>query len=478
MRTFSGITFRPSKQTLVIVLRLAILWLVAGGWLRIPAAAAEAGVGPHRAALVVRFADGSVTPRCVTFSEPSITGAELLARSGLQVVMDYNSGLGGAVCSVAGAGCAFPAEDCFCRCQGLACEYWAYYHWTGGAWQYSLVGASSYQVTDGALEGWSWGPGNWVSGVEPPIIAFDEICATLATATPTPTTTVTPTPTLTPTLTPTASSAPAHVTPPQVTFEATATSLTAGACTLLSWLAWDAERVTLNGAPVSGQDRTEVCPATTQRYVLAATNAAGQVQREITVQVTGPAQTANPVLNLPTALPTNTPVQRGAADPAVLAALPSVLPPTVPPAGSLLAPVVHAQEAPVTALAPRAAERVVTPAGPAVRVTVGALPTATPRPRRVLGADGRATPTPMLVALVQPRSGVASAGGQASGAGNNAGANAPAPISREFTPVLLPGYAFYLLTAAGLVASGAWVLRRKNRLETGKRDVCCGERGA
>ncbi len=140
--------------------------------------------GPQRAALVVQFADKTVATRCVTFSEPAITGADLLSRSGLPAVMDYNAGLGGAVCSISNQGCAFPAESCFCRCQGASCEYWAYYYWEDDAWRYSAVGASGRQVTEGAVEAWSWGPGNWTSGTEPPGVTFAEVCGPTAPAQP------------------------------------------------------------------------------------------------------------------------------------------------------------------------------------------------------------------------------------------------------------------------------------------------------
>ena len=202
-----------TRRTLLLPLLLTALCLLAG------ASVAQAEGGDHRAALIVRFGDGSVEKRCVAFSEPSIAGAELLARSGLQLIIDHTSGIGGAVCSIAGKGCAFPTQDCFCRCQGLTCEYWAYYHWVDGGWQYSQVGAGGYTVTDGALEGWSWGAGNFSSGVEPPLLTFAEVCPALATATPAATA---PTP---PIATPTSITAAPQddAAPPQVTFETQAT---------------------------------------------------------------------------------------------------------------------------------------------------------------------------------------------------------------------------------------------------------------
>ena len=124
--------------------------------LALSALPASAQGGEHRAALVVRYPDGNVQTRCVAFAEPSISGQEVLVRSGLKAVINPTGSLGGAVCSIDGAGCSYPAQDCFCRCMGTQCEYWAYYHWIDGAWQYSQVGAVGSQVSDGAIEG---GPG-------------------------------------------------------------------------------------------------------------------------------------------------------------------------------------------------------------------------------------------------------------------------------------------------------------------------------
>ena len=156
-----------------IGLCLALSLLLAGS---LPGTA-EAQGGDHRAGLVVRFGDGKVETRCVHFSEPDITGEQLMERSGLQVIINYNGSFGGTVCSVNGEGCRYPSEDCFCRCLGAQCEYWAYYRWVDGAWEYSQVGATGIKVVDGDLQGWSWGPGNFQSGTEPPLVSFAEVCS-------------------------------------------------------------------------------------------------------------------------------------------------------------------------------------------------------------------------------------------------------------------------------------------------------------
>lgn len=128
------------------------------------------GEGANRAALVIRYQDGSVQTRCVAFPEAEIRGDELLERSGLAPGISSE----GTVCSISGLGC--PSDDCFCKCPFPECEYWAYYHWRNGAWSYSSIGAASYRVSSGALEGWSWGQGNFLQGVEPPAIAYEQIC--------------------------------------------------------------------------------------------------------------------------------------------------------------------------------------------------------------------------------------------------------------------------------------------------------------
>jgi hypothetical protein len=114
----------------------------------------------QRAGLVVDFGEGNFITRCVTFSEPEISGYEALTRSGLDIAAS-----GGAVCSIAETGC--PADDCFCAIP----DYWSYWHFLEGTWQYSGSGAQGYTVGDGDIEGWSW------EGEPPPTLSFDQICA-------------------------------------------------------------------------------------------------------------------------------------------------------------------------------------------------------------------------------------------------------------------------------------------------------------
>ena len=147
-------------SVLVVLLALAAQLAPAGGQAQ-----------ENRAGLVIRFGDGRVATYCVRFGEPSITGLELLSRSGVTPVAEVG-GLGSAVCSIDGQGCAYPAQPCFCQCQGATCAYWNYLHLIDGAWRYSPVGASAYTVADGAVDGWAWG-----DQAAPPVYTLDQICS-------------------------------------------------------------------------------------------------------------------------------------------------------------------------------------------------------------------------------------------------------------------------------------------------------------
>jgi hypothetical protein len=178
------------------ILPLAVV-LLAGGVTR---ASAQ---GPNEVAVVVQYGDGSVSTQCVSFDTPTITGLDALQRTGLDVVYEGGA-LGARVCKIGPLGCDLPG-NCFCQCTGTECLYWSYWHLADGTWQYAIVGAASYQVAPGSVEGWSWGIGTPNRAPQPPLITFAEVCAP-ATATPppsaTPTPSATPRPTETPTPTP------------------------------------------------------------------------------------------------------------------------------------------------------------------------------------------------------------------------------------------------------------------------------------
>jgi hypothetical protein len=229
---------------------------------------------PNQVGLVVRFSNGSTFTACIEFDESQLTGEEVLDRSGLSILKDTSYGLGAAICRIEGDGCDYPQENCFCQCEGVECEYWAYYHLDrqNNEWIYSGMGATWHTVQHGDVEGWAWGAGDPSgSDVEPPPIPFEQLCAQ-------------------PTATPE---------PPVVSFTADPQSIVAGQCSELRWDVQNADFVVLDGAGVPLEYTREVCPTSTQTYELRVANAAGEFEYRATINVAQPTST-------PTLAPTAT----------------------------------------------------------------------------------------------------------------------------------------------------------------------------
>ncbi len=174
---------RQRRAALGALLGLGVLSLAALALGRNTPAHAQ---GPSQVAVVVQFADGSVSTHCVTLDREQATGLEVLSGTGLPVVYEGSGGLGARVCKIGPDGCDDPGQ-CFCQCKGTTCLYWSYWHLVDGAWQYSIAGASLYKVTHGAVEGWAWGIGSPQDAPKPPLISFEQVCgAEESTPTPTP----------------------------------------------------------------------------------------------------------------------------------------------------------------------------------------------------------------------------------------------------------------------------------------------------
>jgi len=380
--------------------------------------------GPNRAGLVVRFGNGSVWSGCITFSEPQITGLELLRRSGLSLIIEEGGVYGGAVCKIGSDGCDFPYTSCFCQCEGADCLYWAYYHWQNGAWQYSNVGAGNYWVRPGDVEGWAWGSGTYgVNGALPPAVTFDQVCPPPATNTPTPlpTATWTPTPlsTSTPTRTPTPTSGPASI-----EFWADRTEIPAGQCLNLGWRVRNVQAVYLNDQGVVGEEVRQVCPTSDTTYVLRVVTLEGEEFRRIDVRV------------LPaTATPSATATSASGA---------SRLP-TIPPA---------------TAAAP-----VLPPTGTPTPPALTSTATHTPAALAMVGSLPPTTPPPPAAAVPQPTPPAPNTPKVWARAGE-----APAPrgaATPTASPAEAPGphwgeYGVFAGVASLLAALAAWAVRRQS----------------
>lgn len=105
------------------------------------------------ATVIVQLADGTIEVRHIEF-EGTISGLEALKLSGLELI-EKN----GAVCRIGDTGCGAD-QDCFCGCTGPdfdPCIFWNYQNWDGSAWKSNELGAALSTVSDGAIEGWTWG---------------------------------------------------------------------------------------------------------------------------------------------------------------------------------------------------------------------------------------------------------------------------------------------------------------------------------
>jgi hypothetical protein len=168
------------------------------------------GVAPinHRAGLAIFWGDNTLFTTCVSFTESSLTGLDLLQRSGLVLETATNPNQGTAVCKIGQVGNS--SNDCF----GSMPNYWAYWSLGTNGWEYSVIGADQSQVMDGSVNAWSWGSGN-----SPALITFQNICEGVAYVLPTAAQTSVPQ-TDTPKPNPLATSIPATL-PPQPTPTAT-----------------------------------------------------------------------------------------------------------------------------------------------------------------------------------------------------------------------------------------------------------------
>jgi len=378
----------------------------------------------NRVGLVIAYGDGSVVTRCIAFDEAEISGYEVLRRAGLSVVTAFDSGLGAGVCKIEHQGC--PRASC------MTCDtpnYWSYWHLTGGAWVYSQLGASSYTVQNGEVEGWRWGTGD-----PPPVVPFDQICAPPATDTPTPTATPVP-PTNTPvppteTPLPTDTPGPTAVPEPEAWFRLDQNPISAGSCTTLRWDVSNAREAQLDGDEVSLSGSRQVCPDASTEYVLRVTSLDGD-QEEVyglTLGVSGSAPVASPT-------PQPSPVP---ASPSPITAV-----------GAESASSTPSGTANTTSSPPTIEPSPKTDASPTPNDDASPSPTAT----AAMSAQTNGSPTPMRVAE-------AGASEERAGESPSTDAETQDAGEAESPSILLPvGYIAFSLIVGGLVGWLVYVLR-------------------
>ena len=119
------------------------------------------GLSPvHRAGLVIQHGDGALTYAVVAFAEPTISGIDLLRRSGIAYLSVPFGGLGEGVCQIEREGC----EVSDCRrtlCQATrSSPYWQFFEQgPDHSWRPAPLGASGSKVADGEVLAWSWAAG-------------------------------------------------------------------------------------------------------------------------------------------------------------------------------------------------------------------------------------------------------------------------------------------------------------------------------
>lgn len=120
----------------------------------------------RRAALVIDHGDGARVTRVVEFPGESLTGLQLLQRSGLEIIT-HETSFGISICSIGGEG--QPAEDCFGDPDG---RYWGLNILSPeNAWQESGVGVSDCVVFDQSVLGLIFA----TYGTEQPPITREEL---------------------------------------------------------------------------------------------------------------------------------------------------------------------------------------------------------------------------------------------------------------------------------------------------------------
>jgi hypothetical protein len=74
-------------------------------------------------------------------------------------------------------GCTPPADECFCQCNNVRCNYWAYFYQDGGNWRYSGIGALGRKLQTGMVEGWLWSEGTDRTPTSAlPALSFAQLC--------------------------------------------------------------------------------------------------------------------------------------------------------------------------------------------------------------------------------------------------------------------------------------------------------------
>jgi hypothetical protein len=117
---------------------------------------ADAAAAHHATVVVSHLDHGYASPVrvCVGFTEESITGHQLLDRSGIQFGLNANPGLGSEVCQVDHEPATYDPNNCLRAGQPYWSVWQAPYR---GAWTYTRYGIDGVTIRDGDAEGFRFG---------------------------------------------------------------------------------------------------------------------------------------------------------------------------------------------------------------------------------------------------------------------------------------------------------------------------------
>jgi hypothetical protein len=114
---------------------------------------------PDYAGIVIQPGDGTVTYAYVPLDE-SVSGIELLRRSGVSLLTVGFGALGEGVCKIEETGCEIgPCRTRLCQTGDRNSPYWRYFQQDeAGAWVAAPLGGSATRIEPGEIDGWSWTP--------------------------------------------------------------------------------------------------------------------------------------------------------------------------------------------------------------------------------------------------------------------------------------------------------------------------------
>jgi hypothetical protein len=156
-RTFSNGCASRRGAGAALFARLLFALLLLGAPLGVTPADAQEPV--EYSGIVIRPGDGTVTYVYVPL-EDSVSGIELLRRSGVSLLTVGFGGLGDGVCQIEETGCDVgPCRTRLCQTGDRESPYWRYFQRDdSGNWVASPLGGSVTKIEPGEVDGWSWTP--------------------------------------------------------------------------------------------------------------------------------------------------------------------------------------------------------------------------------------------------------------------------------------------------------------------------------